>query len=73
MTVSHTNTADTSYNGSSDNTIRIWNAVSGEKLAQLDSHTSNICSVGFSPDEQRIISGSADGTVERGQCQSSES
>ncbi|MEM7534742.1 MAG: TIR domain-containing protein, partial [Chloroflexota bacterium] len=44
--------------GSSDKTMRIWDADSGEQLAILDGHTDAVRSVGFSPDGTRIVSGS---------------
>ncbi|MEZ4705726.1 MAG: hypothetical protein R3A44_00890 [Caldilineaceae bacterium] len=49
--------------GSADSTVRIWDADSGDQLAQLDGHSSWVNAVAFSPDGQRIVSGSADSTV----------
>ena len=49
--------------GSRDTTIRIWNAVSGAKLAALREHESQVTSVSCSSDGQRIVSGSRDTTV----------
>jgi WD40 repeat protein len=49
--------------GSDDNTVRVWDAVSGEEKHTLSGHTSWITSVDFSPDGSQIISGSRDNTV----------
>ncbi|KAF5345507.1 hypothetical protein D9757_014304 [Collybiopsis confluens] len=49
--------------GSHDETVRIWDAVAGQQLAQLDGHTSGVTSVAFSPDGSKIVSGSYDETV----------
>jgi WD40 repeat protein len=48
--------------GSSDDTVRVWNATSGENLLVLRDHDS-VFSVAFSPDGTRIVSGSNDKTV----------
>ena len=47
--------------GSADNTMRLWDAASGELLATLEEHWVN--SVAFSPDETRIATGSRNQTV----------
>jgi WD40 repeat protein len=49
--------------GSSDHTVRIWDAVSGAVLHALDGHTSSVYSVAFSSDGSHIVSGSGDRTV----------
>ena len=50
--------------GSSDRTIRVWNAVTGETSAgPFTGHTHPVSSVAFSPDGQHIVSGSYDGTI----------
>ena len=50
--------------GSYDNTVRVWDAVSGEcVLGPLEGHTGSVRSVSFSPDGSRIVSGSWDKTV----------
>ena len=59
--------------GSSDNTVRLWddfdtfivwwNAVSGAHLAELEGHTGTITDAVFSPDGNRLASGSEDGTI----------
>ena len=50
--------------GQLDNTVRMWNADTGQPLgAPLTGHTDAVTSVAFSPDGQRIVSGSDDDTV----------
>src|SRR6266704_2896202 len=50
--------------GSSDGTIRVWNATTRETEAgPFGGHTDPIWSVAFSPDGQRIVSGSNDRTI----------
>jgi WD40 repeat protein len=50
--------------GSDDNTVRVWDAVSGQcVLGPLQGHTNWVQSVSFSPDGARIVSGSGDKTV----------
>ncbi|EMD30754.1 hypothetical protein CERSUDRAFT_120326, partial [Gelatoporia subvermispora B] len=47
--------------GSRDNTIRIWDASTGQALLEpLEGHTDVVSSVAFSPDGTRIVSGSYD-------------
>jgi len=50
--------------GSSDKTIRIWDAESGAVVGEpLTGHNGAVLSVAYSPDGQRIISGSDDRTI----------
>ncbi|MFW6437588.1 MAG: TIR domain-containing protein [Armatimonadota bacterium] len=49
--------------GSSDNTVRVWDANSGEELACLRGHEAWVTSVTFCPDGCRVVSGSGDKTV----------
>lgn len=50
--------------GSSDNTLRIWDAISGKAVTPpLRGHKSSILSVAFSRDGKRIVSGSKDNTL----------
>jgi len=48
---------------SSDNTIRIWDARSGECVRTLQEHTGRIINVAWSPDSQRLASASYDETI----------
>jgi WD40 repeat protein/energy-coupling factor transporter ATP-binding protein EcfA2 len=50
--------------GSQDNTVRIWDASTGEPIGKpLLGHTAAVFSVSYSPDGKRIVSGSQDKTV----------
>ena len=49
--------------GSVDNTVRVWDAVSGELLNALEGHTKVVMSVSWSPLGDKIVSGSYDNTV----------
>ena len=48
--------------GSEDNTIHVWNAMTGEKIPEPQD-TGSVWSVAFSPDGQQIVSGSEDRTI----------
>ena len=52
--------------GSSDKTIKIWDANTGQCLKTLEGHSNNVYSVAFSPDGTKIVSGSTDTTVKIG-------
>ena len=49
--------------GSWGNTVKVWDAATGEVALSLKGHTSGVNSVAFSPDGKRIVSGSKDKTV----------
>ena len=49
--------------GSSDQTIRLWDAATGKEKAKLEAHTSDVYSVAFSPDGTTLASGSKDKTI----------
>jgi WD40 repeat protein len=46
-----------------DYVLRLWDRTSGKELGQLRGHDKEVCSVGFSRDGARAVSGSGDGTV----------
>ncbi|KAK1241360.1 hypothetical protein MKX08_001334 [Trichoderma sp. CBMAI-0020] len=48
---------------SSDHTVRVWDASSGDCLQTLEGHRRSVSSVAFSPDGQRLASASGDRTV----------
>lgn len=48
---------------SGSDAVRVWDVRSGALLAVLRGHDSGISSVGWSPDQRRIVSGSGDSTV----------
>jgi WD40 repeat protein len=50
--------------GSSDRTVRLWDATTGQSIGQpLRGHEDEVISVAFSPDSKQIVSGSNDATV----------
>ena len=54
---------NTLVSGSSDNTIKLWDARSGEVLRTLDGHANEVRSVAFAPDGKTLASGSYDNTI----------
>ncbi|KAJ7820966.1 WD40-repeat-containing domain protein [Mycena leptocephala] len=49
--------------GSADETVRIWDAMTGAELTTMEGHSDSVNSLAFSPDGARVVSGSADETV----------
>ena len=49
--------------GSSDKTVRVWDAATGKELVVARGHVSNVFCVAFSPDGTRLVSGANDKTV----------
>lgn len=48
---------------SSDRTLMIWDAATGEEIRRFSDHTGQVLSVAFSPDGQSFVSGAADNTL----------
>jgi WD40 repeat protein/serine/threonine protein kinase len=49
--------------GGSDQTVKVWDAATGQETLTLQGHTNWVHSVAFSPDGKRLASGSRDQTV----------
>jgi WD40 repeat protein len=49
--------------GSQDETVRLWDTVTGAALQTLEGHLGLVISVAFSPDSRQVVSGSDDKTV----------
>ncbi len=49
--------------GSRDNTVRVWDAITGTLIRTIEGHTNDVFAVAFSIDGTRIVSGSRDNTV----------
>jgi WD40 repeat protein len=49
--------------GSNDDTVRLWDADSGNCLATLQGHVNSVFTVAFSPDGRHCLSGSKDSTA----------
>jgi eukaryotic-like serine/threonine-protein kinase len=49
--------------GSYDNTLKVWDAETGQETLTLKGHTATVESVAWSPDGRRIASSSQDGTI----------
>ena len=48
---------------SADQTVKVWDAVSGQETLTLKGHNDRVRSVAFSPDGKRLASGSFDFTM----------
>ena len=49
--------------GSMDNTVRIWDATSGDELLRLSGHTASVLACDISHDGQYVVSGSCGNTT----------
>ena len=64
MSVAYSPDGSRIVSGGWDNTIRIWDAQSGQPVGEpLVGHDGNVYSVAYSPDGSRIVSGSGDNTI----------
>ena len=61
--VSFSPDGSTLASGSWDDTVRLWDVVTGSEIRVLKGHTGFVRSVSFSPDGTTLASGSDDGTV----------
>jgi WD40 repeat protein len=48
---------------SADGTSRIWDASTGQRIAELVGHQGALSSVAFTPDGERVITTGTDGTA----------
>ena len=49
--------------GSEDNTVKLWDAATGEEIMTLRGHSDTVSCVAFSPDGDRLATGSWDNTA----------
>ncbi|KAJ7920003.1 WD40 repeat-like protein [Mycena leptocephala] len=49
--------------GSSDKTVRIWDATTGAEMTKMEGHSNGVASVAFSPDGARVVSDSSAKTL----------
>ena len=49
--------------GSKDNTLGVWDALSGSELSLLKGHKSSVTLASFSPDRRKIVLGSNDTAI----------
>ncbi len=49
--------------GSQDNTIRLWDVLTGKEIRVFKGHYDDVTSVAFSPDRKFVLSGSQDNTI----------
>jgi WD40 repeat protein len=62
-TISFSNDGKLLLTAGGENTARVWDAATGDKLAALRGHAGTIMAAKFSPDNRLVITGSADGTA----------
>ncbi|MEQ8674494.1 MAG: TIR domain-containing protein [Aggregatilineales bacterium] len=48
---------------SDDDTVRLWNSLTGNEVNRFGGHSDNVKDIAFSPDGRTAITGSADGTM----------
>ena len=63
MSVSFSPDGKRIVSSSYDNTLKIWDAHTGQETFTLKGHKREVVSVNFSPDGKRIVSGCVDNTL----------
>ena len=63
LSVSFSPDGERIVSGSLDNTLKVWDAETGQETLTLKGHSGPVWSVSFSPDGERIVSGSDDNTL----------
>ncbi len=61
--VSGAGTVAVGADGKADNSLILWDAATGELIRRFEGHTDRVYAVAFSPDGQRILSGSQDASL----------
>lgn len=51
------------WSGSEDGIVYGWDLVEGEVVEKLQGHTRSVLTLSYHPTEQRLLTGSSDGTV----------
>lgn len=46
-----------------DSSVRVWDALTGERLSNLETGPADVWTIAFSPDDKYIISGSHSGKI----------
>src|ERR1043165_8136056 len=63
---------NTAISGSSDRTVRLWDATNGKLLRTFSGHAAEVKAVAFSRDGKRMVSGAGDGSIKIWKVESGE-